>query len=126
MTNPQYTGFVGIDIAAKTFTATWSPAGPARPRQFPQSADGYQTFDQQLRASGLTPSSTLIVVEATGAYWIGVAVFLHEAGYAVAVVNPAQIANFARSLARRPKTDPHDSLVLVQFAQERQPMLNVN
>ena len=39
----------------------------------------------------------------------------------MAVINPAQSANYSKSLPRRPKTDPHDSLLLRQFAQERQP-----
>ena len=121
MTTLPYAGFVGIDIAAKTFTATWVPAGPARPRQFDQSTHGYEMFDQHLRAA-LPPSvSTLVVMEATGSYWIALAVWLHDHGYHVAVINPAQIANFSPSLPRRPKTDPHDSLLLRQFAQERQP-----
>lgn len=121
MTNPQYTGFVGIDIAAKTFTATWSPAGPARPCQFAQTTSGYESFDQQVRAGLPDPTTVLVVMEATGSYWIALAVFLHDHGYHVAVINPAQIANFSKSLTRRPKTDPHDSQLLRQFAQERQP-----
>ena len=49
------------------------------------------------------------------------AVSLHEAGFAVAVVNPAHIHNYARSLPRRSKTDALDAQVLAQFAAERQP-----
>ena len=118
---PSYDGFVGIDIAAKTFTATWTPSDPSRPRQFDQTTHGYETFDQQLRAALPDPTTVLVVLEATGSYWIALAVFLHDHGYHVAVINPAQIANFSKSLPRRPKTDPHDSLLLRQFAQERQP-----
>jgi transposase len=121
MTAPLYAGFVGVDIAAKTFTATWTPSGPPRPRQFPQSTDGYQTFDQQLRAAIPDPATVLVVMEATGSYWVALAVWLHDHGYHVAVINPTQIVHFIKSLPRRPKTDPHDSLVLVLFARERQP-----
>ncbi len=32
MTSTQPTLWVGIDIAAKTFTATWTPQSPLRPR----------------------------------------------------------------------------------------------
>jgi transposase len=61
------------------------------------------------------------VLEATGSYWISLAVFLHQAGYAVSVVNPAHAHAFARSLPRRAKTDALDAQLLARFAQERQP-----
>jgi transposase len=54
-------------------------------------------------------------------YWVALAVNLHQAGFAVAVVNPAQAHNFAQSLPRRAKTDVQDAQVLAQFAAERQP-----
>jgi transposase len=46
---------------------------------------------------------------------------LHEAGFAVAVINPAQAYNYALSLPRRSKTDVLEARVLAQFAAERQP-----
>jgi transposase len=61
------------------------------------------------------------VIEATGSYWVALAVSLHEAGFAVAVVNPAHVHNYARSLPRRAKTDALDAQLLAQFAAERQP-----
>jgi transposase len=53
---------------------------------------------------------------------VALAVWLHDHGYHVAIINPTQIVHFITSLPCRPKTDPHDSLVLVLFAQERQPV----
>ena len=64
---------------------------------------------------------TLLVLEATGSYWVALAVTLHEAGYAVAVLNPAQLHSYAQSLPRRGKTDALDAQVFVRFATERQP-----
>jgi transposase len=63
----------------------------------------------------------LVVLEATGSYWAALAVSLHQAGYAVAIVNPAQVHNYAKSLPRRSKTDALDAQLLAQFAAERQP-----
>lgn len=68
MDTAAYDGFVGIDIAAKTFTTTWSPAGPARPRQFDQTPDGYQAYDQALLTLGIPRAQILVVMEATGSY----------------------------------------------------------
>jgi len=120
---PPYRCFVGIDIAAASFTALWTTDGRALSRAvtFSQSPTGFAAFQGQLQATGVAPAQTLIVLEATGSYWVTLAVTLHEAGYAVAVLNPAQLHSYAQSLPRRGKTDALDTQVFVRFASERQP-----
>jgi transposase len=121
--SPQYQLYVGVDIAAKSFTATWAtdPTSAPKPSSFEQSEDGFQTFQQRLAQTGVTPEATLVVLEATGSYWIALAVALHQARYSVSVLNPGQVALYARSLPRRAKTDALDAHLLVRFAAERQP-----
>jgi transposase len=114
--------FVGVDIAATSFTATWhSPAHQLRPTTatFPQTTDDYQDFVERLAATGIPAQATRVVLEATGSYWIALATTLHAAGFLVCVVNPAQIHHYARSLVRRAKTDRLDAQLLAQFAAER-------
>jgi transposase len=120
---PVYQLFVGIDIAATTFAAVWTVDGPPRDRActFRQTPAGFAALQEQLRATDIAPASTLVVVEATGSYWVALAVALHQAGYSVSVVNPAQAHNYAKSLPRRAKTDALDAHVLAQFAAERKP-----
>ena len=118
----SYHGWIGIDIAAKTFTATWAPQGPPRPRTFDQTREGYEALATQVQATVSSPNDVLVVMEATGSSWIALAVFLHEAGYHVAVINPAQMTNFAKSLPCRAKTDSLDADGMLQFAQERCPI----
>jgi transposase len=89
---------------------------------YPQTSDGFASFQQQIAATGIAPTSTLLVMEATSSYWVSLAVTLHQVGYQVAVVNPKHIHNYAKSLPRRSKTDALDAAVLRQFAAERQPM----
>lgn len=119
----RYLLYVGVDIAAKTFTATWAHDPTLAPKAvtFEQTEEGFAAFQQQLAASGVAPSATLIVLEATGSYWIALAVALHQAHYVISVLNPAQVAQYARSLPRRGKTDALDAQVLIRFAAERQP-----
>ena len=119
----DYRLFVGVDIAAASFTASWTQAGrpSQRARSFPQSSEGFATFQAALAGTTIAPAQTLIVLEATGSYWITLAVTLHQAGYAVSVLNPAQVHAFARSLPRRAKTDPLDAQLLSLFACQRQP-----
>ena len=120
---PTYQLFVGVDIAATSFAATWTIGGPTREkvRTFDQTPDGFAAFQHWLTTTGIEPAATLLVLEATGSYWVRLAVTLHQAGYCVRVVNPAHAHAFAHSLPRRAKTDVLDAQLLAQFARERQP-----
>jgi transposase len=120
-----YRLFVGVDSVAASFAASWTTGAASHQRAvtFAQTPDGFTSFQQQLRAAGIPPAETLIVIEATGSYWVALAVSLHDSGLAVAVVNPAHARNYARSLPRRAKTDALDAQVLAQFAAERRPAL---
>jgi hypothetical protein len=64
---PTYALYVGIDLAATTFTAAWlRPAHPVSPAvTFPQSPAGFTALQQQLHASGAVPATTCVVLEAT-------------------------------------------------------------
>lgn len=119
----RYDLFVGVDVAASTFTATWSTGDgrTAKPCTYPQTPRGFAAFQEQLLTTTLLPARILVVLEATGSYWVALAVALHEAGYDVSVVNPLQIVNYAKSLPRRSKTDARDAQLLTQYAWERQP-----
>jgi transposase len=118
-----YTLFVGVDIAAATATAVWQrgDASPSRPLTFDQTAAGMRTFQNRLSATAVLPAQTLIVMEATGSYWMTLAATLHAAGYAVAVINPAQAHAFAKALLKRVKTDPIDAHTLTRLAAMLQP-----
>lgn len=91
-TSAEYQLFVGIDIAADTFTVAWLVAGgePTVPYTGDQTPPGYGALQRRLQATAVPPAATLVVLEATGNYWVTLAVALHEAGYPVAVVNPLQ------------------------------------
>jgi len=60
-------------------------------------------------------------MEATGSSWITLATTLHQAGYAVSVINPAQAHAFAKALLKRVKTDAVDAQTLAQLAALLQP-----
>jgi transposase len=115
--------YVGIDIAATTFTAAWMPPGgaPTPAVTYPQTAQGYAALQRQLTATGSAPAATLVVLEATGSYWVALAITLHMAGYAVSVINPLQAHHFAKAQLRRAKTDPLDARNLAQLAAALQP-----
>lgn len=67
------------------------------------------------------PRVTLLVLEATGRYHHSVTAALVAAGCPVAVVNPRQVRDFARSTGQLGKTDRLDALALARFAAVVQP-----
>jgi transposase len=115
--------FVGVDIAAKTFTASWmTPGGsPGRPLTLEQAPQGFASLRTRLLGIGQLPSATLVVMEATGAYWVGLATALAQAGFRVSIVNPAQAHHFAKALLKRAKTDAIDAQTLARLAALLQP-----
>ena len=60
--------FVGVDIAASSFMAAWMAPGqaPSTPHPFEQTPTGFALFHKQLAVTGVAPSETLVVLEATG------------------------------------------------------------
>ena len=118
-----YQLFVGVDVAAETFVAAWlAPGGqPGTPVTGEQTPAGFVALQRRLRATGSPPTATLIVLEATGNYWVALAVALHEAGDRVAVVNPRQAHHFAKAQLRRAKTDALDARDLAQLAAALRP-----
>ncbi|HEX2614696.1 MAG TPA: IS110 family transposase [Nitrososphaera sp.] len=117
---------VGLDIASLTFTARLlcdgTPCGPVS--EFANTPTGYQKLQRWLKQHTphrvaempFTPEQTLVVMEATGVYWEECALILHQAGYRVNVVNPAQVKAFARTILRRVKTDATDADLIARFA----------
>jgi len=118
-----YRLFVGVDVAAQTVTAAWQPpqGSPGAPHTFDQTPTGRAALQRQLRAAGGPPAETLVVLEATGSYWVALAVALHEVGYRVAVINPLQAHHFAKAHLRRAKTDDLDAQALAQLAAALRP-----
>src|SRR3954453_6241414 len=118
-----YQRYVRVDIAAETFVAAWlAPGGKAgTPFTGEQTPAGFAALQRRLQGTGSAPTATLVVLEATGTYWVALAVALHEAGYRVAVVNPRQAHHFAKAQLRRAKTDALDARDLAQLAAALRP-----
>jgi transposase len=122
-TPPRYQLFVGVDIAATTATVAWR--GPresaGRTITIEQSPQGFVSLQRRLVALGYAPADVLVVMEATGSYWLSLATALATAGFAVSVINATQAHHFAKALLKRAKTDAIDAQTLAQLAALLQP-----
>jgi transposase len=118
-----YTLFVGIDIAKATASVAYTAQAARVEGKFniAQTAGGYTTLRERLLAREPNPAHILVVMEATGTYWMPLAADLYRAGFAVSVINPAQACDFARALLTRTKTDAVDARILTRLAATFQP-----
>lgn len=114
---------VGVDIAATTATVAWVTPGtkPSRPFTIAQTPQGFAELCARLGATGYTPGELLIVMEATGTYWMRLATTLADSGYGVRVINPRQAHTFAKTLLKRAKTDGIDAQLLARLGALLQP-----
>ena len=110
--------WVGIDVAAKTVEMVWRSQGNnSKPSSFEQTPAGHRRLIRQLK--GLAP--VRVVLEATGVYYLDLAVALDEAGLAVAVINPRSARRFAELKLKHTKTDAVDAALLAEYAQRITP-----
>lgn len=109
---------VGVDIAARSFDLVATNAGKAGPvERFSQRPEGHTRAIARLKA--LKPS--LIVMEATGVYYLDLAVALSHADLPVAVINPRSFHHFAQLKLRGSKTDGIDAALLAEYGQRIRP-----
>jgi transposase len=105
----------GIDVCQERLDLAIWPGGAAE--SFSYDAAGMKKLRTCLREHAVT----LVVVEATGGLEIRIAAELAAAGIGVAVVNPRQVRDFARSLGKLAKSDRIDAQVLARFGAAVQP-----
>ncbi|MGD1021130.1 MAG: transposase, partial [Verrucomicrobiia bacterium] len=112
MTSPAY---LGLDIAKRKFDAALlHQQGRYVHQQFPNSADGFAQLALWLQRHAPGPRQACL--EATGSYGDAVALFLHQRGHRVSIVNPARIKAFGKSELSRTKTDKADAALIARFA----------
>ncbi len=107
--------YVGIDVSKDTMDV--AVHGDQRHWSFTNGQYGNGKILTMLR--GLSPE--LVVLEATGSYEVPLAAELGIAGIPIAVVNPRQIRDFARSVGMLAKTDILDARIIARFAATVQP-----
>lgn len=102
---------VGIDVA-KAHVDVSVLGAKFDAQRFDNEAEAHSALAAALKPLGVA----LVVMEATGGYEAALACALQAAGLPVAVVNPRQARDFAKSMGRLAKTDRIDARMLAEFA----------
>jgi len=112
--------YVGIDVGSKELVVA---VEGRRSRSFKHSRLGIKAMVKWAeKIASETPLH--FCLEATGVYGYSVACCLHKEHHmSISVINPAQIASYAKAQLRRTKTDSVDAQVILSFAQSQHPPL---
>lgn len=116
---------IGIDVAKDKLQIAWlrqlQPL-QVKPKSLPNTPKGHEELlDWLLKNTGVTAGKLRITLEPTNVYHEGVALYLHEHGCQVCLVNPKQMNDFAASLGSLSKNDRKDSVMLARYGWERNP-----
>ena len=107
--------FIGIDVSKDRLDICVRPSGETS--AVTRDDEGLERLVERLRA--LAPA--LVTLEATGGYETVVASALAAEHLPLAVVNPRQIRDFARSTGKLAKTDRLDAAAIAHFAEAVRP-----
>jgi transposase len=107
--------FVGIDVAKENLDIAIRPNGES----WTINNEEQSTMELAKRLKEMQPE--VVVMEATGGYEKAVASVLVTSGLPVAVINPRQVRDFAKSTGKLAKTDRLDAHVLAHFAEAIRP-----
>jgi transposase len=114
---------LGVDVSkAKLDVALLSESGKYRSKVFPNTNAGFEALLQWLQAQlpeGL--GSLHVCMEATGAYHEPLALYLHDLGVCLSVVNPMRVKRFIELEGSRNKTDAGDAKSLARFCRMTAP-----
>lgn len=112
---------LGIDISKDKLDVALYQDGAYRQAVFANEKDGFRRLAKWLKKQKAKKAH--VCIEATGRYGEAVAMYLHERGYAVSIVNPARIKAYGDSQLQRNKTDRQDAKVIAHFCATQRPDL---
>ena len=107
--------YIGVDVSKDCLDIAVHPHQPAK--SFRNDETGINEAVSHLK--GLDP--TLVVMEATGGLETALAAALGASSIPVAVVNPRQVRDYAKSTGKLAKTDAIDAQVMADFAADIHP-----
>jgi len=113
---------LGIDVGKSTVSVCLLlDPGQELACEFPNTSAGHHALHRWLHQH--QAERVQACMEATGPYTLSLALFLHEHGYRVSVVNPRRIKAYANSRLSRIKNDRVDARLIAQFAAREDPPL---
>jgi transposase len=117
--DPVTQHYLGLDVSKAKIDCALLFNNKVKSKVIQNTPEGFAALIQWLTKHGAAPVHACC--EATGTYSDAIALFLHEQGHVVSVVNPAQIAAYAQSQLARAKTDALDARLIVRYCERERP-----
>jgi len=113
--------YLGVDISKADFHCCLLDGQRSTAAKFDNKPTGYRGVLKWLKKQ--RAQDVRVCMEATGAYWRGLANALYAAELQVSVVNPSRTAHYAHVRQQRTKTDVVDAAMLADFCKTQEPDL---
>ena len=113
--------YLGIDISKEQFDVCLTDGQESWSGQFDNQSKGFGQLSKWLKKRKVKQMHACL--EATGRYGEAVAMYMHERGYPVSLINPARIKAYGDSQLKRNKTDQEDAKVIAHFCATQKPGL---
>jgi len=127
-----YRLFVGIDVGSQELVTCINDANLRiqealissdgmlqKVERFPQTKKGYLTLARTIRRYAkqqeIAQDDILIIVEATGNYWLPPSSYLYRQGFDITVINPSSARHYAKMNLQQSKSDPIDARTLSEL-----------
>ena len=108
---------IGIDISKATFDASWKENGKFKAIVYSNNKKGFEQFFKHLNGDDHC------VMEASGPYYLSLAMSLHNRQIKVSVANPLSVKRFSQMQLSRTKTDKKDAAMIAMYGEMVQPTL---
>lgn len=107
---PQFSNYVGVDVAKKDFYACFEENGESR--KFNNTAMGVNSFLHHLTKNNFQRQNTIIGLESTGSYHLRLCLQCASFGFTIKVINPLIVKKQNQTNLRRVKTDQKDASLI--------------
>lgn len=105
----------GIDISKETFHASWKEDGKKKSGVFDNDESGFAQFIKVVHPDDHC------VMEASGPYYLRLALYLYNKGIKVSVANPLSVRRFCQMQLGRTKTDKKDAASIAAYGEMVKP-----
>lgn len=110
---------IGIDISKQTFDVCFKRQSKLEHKIYANNLKGFKSFKKEI------DTNSIVVMEASGPYYVSLASYLNQHKISVSVVNPLIIKRFSQMKFYRAKTDKKDASIILEYGITEQESLSL-
>ena len=104
---------IGIDISKQTFDVCFREKKKLLHEIYDNNSKGFKKFFKSIESK----DRVIVVMEASGPYYVKLSSYLYEFDIKVSVVNPLIIRRFSQMKFYRAKTDKKDAGIIMEYGE---------